>query len=129
MKLQRIVDLKILDIMIIILAAALTGFSSFAAYIQPRDEISVVIQGADRKWIFPLDAEETVTVPGPLGNTVVRLHGKEAWVESSPCANQTCVGMGHASSRGAWAACLPNNVFFLIEGTSGNENNPDSTAW
>ena len=126
---MKIVDLKILDLVIILLAAALTGFSAFMVYVQPRDNIRVVIQGSDQKWIFPLDAEETVTVRGLLGNTVVRIHGNEAWVESSPCANQTCVAMGHSNSRGSWVACLPNNVFFLIEGTDGNGNTPDSTAW
>ena len=122
--------LKIPDLVIILLAAALTGFSSFIAYVQPQNSIRVVIRGAlDQEWIFPLNAEETVSVPGPLGNTVVRIHGKEAWVESSPCANQTCVGMGHANSRGGWVACLPNNVFFLIEGTNENGTHPDITAW
>ena len=121
--------LKIADIVIILLAIALTGFSAFVVYAQPRDTIRVVIQGSNQKWIFPLDAEETVRVRGPLGNTVVRIHGNEAWVESSPCANQTCVAMGHANSRGGWVACLPNNVFFLIEGTNENGTHPDITAW
>ena len=121
--------LKALDIVIILLAVALTGFSAFAVYIQPRNDIRVVIEGSNQVWIFPLNAEETISVQGPLGNTIVRIHGNEAWVEFSPCENQTCVGMGHASSRGDWVACLPNNVYFVIEGTNGNGNYPDSTAW
>ena len=121
--------LKIPDIVIILLAVALTGFSAFAVYIQPRNDVRVVIQGTNQLWIFPLDAEETISVQGPLGNTIVRIHGNEAWVESSPCDNQTCVGMGHAGSRGDWVACLPNSVFFVIEGINGNGNYPDSTAW
>jgi hypothetical protein len=121
--------LKIPDLVIILLALALTGFSAFVVYIQPRGNIRVVIQGSNQKWIFPMDAEETVSVPGPLGNTVVRIHGNESWVESSPCANQTCVAMGRANSRGDWVACLPNNVFFIIEGIDENGNHPDSTAW
>jgi hypothetical protein len=122
--------LKIPDLVIILLAAALTGFSSFVAYVQPQNSIRVMIRGtSDQEWIFPLSAEETVTVQGPLGNTVVRIHGNEAWVESSPCANQTCVGMGHADSRGDWVACLPNNVFFLIEGSNESRYYPDTTSW
>jgi hypothetical protein len=122
--------LKIADLVIILLAVALTGFSSFVAYIQPQNSIRVVIRGAsDQEWIFPLDAEETVTVRGPLGITVVRIHGNEAWVESSPCANQTCVGMGRADSRGDWVACLPNNVFFFFEGSNVSGYYPDSTSW
>ena len=122
--------LKIPDLIIIMLAAALTGYSSFMAYVLPQNSIRVVIRGAsEQEWIFPLDAEETVTVQGPLGDTVVRIHGNKAWVESSPCANQTCVAMGHADSRGGWVACLPNSVFFLIEGSNESGYYLDSTSW
>jgi hypothetical protein len=121
--------LNVADVVIILLAAALVGFSSFAAYIQPQNSIRVVIQSSGSEWIFPMDAEETVTVRGPLGDTIVRIHGNEAWVEASPCQNQTCVAMGHINSRGAWVACLPNNVFFLIEGSDESGNEPDVHSW
>jgi len=121
--------LKFADAAIILLAFALVGLSSFAAYIQPQNSIRVAIQGSGSEWIFPLDAEETVTVRGPLGDTIVRIHGNEAWVESSPCQNQTCVAMGHVNSRGAWVACLPNNVFFLIEGSDESKDEPDVHSW
>jgi len=121
--------LKFADVAIILLALALVGLSSFTAYVQPQNSIRVAIQGSDSEWIFPLDAEETVTVRGPLGDTIVRIHGNEAWVEASPCQNQTCVAMGHVNSRGAWVACLPNNVFFLIEGSDESKNEPDVHSW
>ena len=121
--------IKVTDVVIIILALGLTGFSAFASYIKPRNTTQVLIEGAGQKWIFPLDAEETVSVQGPLGNTVVRIHGNEVWVDSSPCDNQTCVAMGHARGKGDWVACLPNNVFFIIEGSNDTGNNTDTAAW
>jgi len=120
---------KIPDIVIILLSLGLTGFSAFSAYIKPHQTTQVVIQGQKQTWVFPLDAEETVSVQGPLGNTIVRIHGKEAWVESSPCTNKTCVLSGHIGFMGTWVACLPNNVFLLIEGNDENGNFPDSTVW
>jgi hypothetical protein len=119
--------IKILDVMIILSALALTGFSAYAAYIKPQKKPQVFIRGQERTWIFPLDAEETVVVPGPLGNTVVRIHENQAWVESSPCVNKTCVAQGHVQRRGAWAACLPNIVFLLIEGN--NDPVIDAYSW
>ena len=83
--------IKIPDIVIILLALGLTGFSAFASYLSPRITTQVLIQGRDQLWLFPLDAEETVVVRGPLGDTVIRIHANQAWVESSPCDNQTCV--------------------------------------
>ena len=93
----------------------------------------VVIQGPnDRKWIYPLSAEETVRVAGVLGgDTVVRISGGEVWAESSPCDNQTCVAMGriNAVSMFPWVACLPNNVFFKVEGTDDVDIHVDGAAW
>jgi hypothetical protein len=113
---------------VIILLAAFGCFSAFSIYIKPQLSTQVLIQGSGGEWIFPLDAEETVRVPGPLGDTVIRIHNNEAWVESSPCMNQVCVAAGHIHRFGAWAACLPNNVFLIVEGN--NENGgPDAVSW
>jgi hypothetical protein len=121
--------LKVMDIVVVILALGLTGFSAFAAYIQPGDTPQVVINGSGREWIFPLDANETVEVPGPLGNTIVRIEDNQAWVESSPCTNQVCVAAGHVHTQGDWVACLPNNVFLMVEGKEVRRHVPDTTSW
>jgi hypothetical protein len=120
--------IKTADILIILLAAGLTFFSAFAAYMKPQKTVRVLIQGQGQKWTFPLDAEETVVVSGPLGNTVVRIQNNRAWVESSPCENQTCVAAGHVTRQGAWAACLPNNVLLMIEGND-DDGEVDAVAW
>ena len=115
--------------MIILLSLGVTVFSSFAAYVKPSNTLMVLIEGQGQRWIYPLDAEETVTVRGPMGDTVIRIHNNEAWVESSPCDNQTCIGMGHVDYNGAWVACLPNNVFFMIEGSDELRRITDTTTW
>jgi hypothetical protein len=120
---------RTLDVVIMALGLGLTGFSGFAAYVRPQNAAQVLIQGPSRKWLFPLDADETVAVPGPLGDTVVRVRAGRAWVESSPCNNQTCVAGGHIHRPGQWAACLPNNIFLMIEGTGDSGDAPDTVAW
>jgi hypothetical protein len=119
--------LKFCDVVMIVFAIVLAGVSAFFVYARPRNTTQVIIAGSDREWVFPLDAEETVAVPGPLGKTIVRIHDHQAWVESSPCDNQVCVAAGHLDGNGQWAACLPNNVMVRIEGP--NENTPDSGSW
>jgi hypothetical protein len=127
--LRRRILLKFTDILIIILALSLTVFSAFASYIKPINAIQVQIESFGQQWIFPLDAEETVSVNGPLGNTVIKIHENEAWVDSSPCNNQTCVAMGHVRSNGDWAACLPNNVFLIIKGSDDIRRTIDAATW
>ena len=120
-------SIKLWDVVIIILALAFTGFSAFSVYIKSSNAPQVLIHGASQKWIFPLDAEETVAVRGPLGHTVIRIHNGQAWVESSPCDNKICVTAGHLNRQGEFAACLPNKVLLMIEG-SANSGKPDDAT-
>jgi hypothetical protein len=123
--------LKPLDFLAVAIAAACVFFSAFTAYARPGDAAGEVVIRASsgRVWVYPLDAEETVAVQGPLGDTVVRISGRRAWTASSPCSNQTCVAAGHITAEGEWVACLPNGVFFSIEGTGHDGEDLDSLAW
>jgi hypothetical protein len=121
--------LKPLDFLVIGISLALTGFSAFTVYSQPQASDQVVIQGSGKTWVYPIDAEETIAVPGPLGETIVKIHDHQAYVTFSPCDNQTCVAAGHVSSDGEWVACLPNNVFIIIEGTDNGSGNLDTQSW
>ena len=127
------------DCVIILLALMLTLYSAYAIYAKPQNNTVVMIRGEESEWVFPLNSDETVEVHGPLGITLIRIHGLEAWVESSPCKNQICVAAGQIHGYRTWIACLPNNVFLLIEGntiegniTEGNNESgitPDSISW
>jgi hypothetical protein len=119
--------IKILDIIIIFLAASLTLSSAYAAYIKPESRARVLIRGQNKEWTFPLETSETVTVGGPLGDTIIKINEGRAWIESSPCDNQTCIGMGYVSKQGQWALCLPNKVMLFIEGT--DDEHIDSISW
>ncbi|GHU78205.1 hypothetical protein FACS189462_2260 [Spirochaetia bacterium] len=121
--------LKPLDFVVIGLSLALTAFSAFVIYGRPEAAGQVTIQGSGGVWVFPLDAEETLTVPGPLGDTVVEIRDHRARVLSSPCDNQTCVAAGHIDTNGEWAACLPNKVFVVIEGAYDDNGTVDTAAW
>jgi len=126
------IPIKIPDIVIILLFAALTVYSGITIFARATDAPMVVIHGpGNRVWVYPLDSEETIRVRGVLGDdTVVRISGGQVWAESSPCDNQTCVGMGRINNASwlPWIACLPNNVFFMIEGTD-DSGNIDGAAW
>jgi hypothetical protein len=119
--------LKPLDIPVILLSLLLTIAAAAGVYALPQAHPEVTIRGPGRTWVFPLDAEETIKVPGAIGDTVVEIRGGAAAITASPCANQTCVAAGHLSRQGQWTACLPNNVFLLIEGKSIDA--PDAASW
>jgi len=118
---------KIFDIIIILLVAIVTFFIAFRVYMNPQKQAQVLVRGQSREWTYPVGTEETITVPGPIGNTTVRLHGNRAWIETSPCDNQTCVAAGSVSRQGQWTACLPNNVLLMIHGAE--DDDVDSFVW
>lgn len=98
------------------MALGLTALSGALVYGNTGTAAQVLIRGAGGRWIFPQNAVETVTVPGPLGDTVVELREREVRVLSSPCLNQTCVTAGKIRAPGQWLVCLPNRVFVSVEG-------------
>jgi hypothetical protein len=118
--------LKVLDIPVIALAAALTLLIGATAYDQEAASSRVIVRGAGKTWIFPLEAEELVSVTGSIGETIVKISEGRAAIVSSPCSGQTCVAAGTLAKNGQWAACLPNKVFLRIEG---GEDNIDAAAW
>jgi hypothetical protein len=127
--------LKPFDWVIVSLGLALTIGSVFWAYAGAGTRSSILIQGAEDRWVYPLDAEALVRVPGPLGDTVVEIRAGGARVRSSPCANQTCLSARAVHRHGEWLACLPNGVLVRVEsaphtgGEASGEGGIDAASW
>lgn len=113
--------LKPFDIVIVLASIGIVAASAVWAYGPNTGEDKVVIKARDGEYIYPLDADREVKVPGPLGDTLVEIHGKHVHIADSPCPNKTCVAAGSIGEAGQWLACLPNQVLVRIEGKSDNE--------
>jgi hypothetical protein len=122
--------LRPFDLVVTGLALAITVFFSVRIYSGPVRQEELIVKGPGGSWVFPLEAEERIEVPGPLGTTVVELRDGEARVLASPCTNQLCVSAGAVRRRGQWIACLPNSVLVTVEGRedAGGEA-LDAAAW
>jgi len=120
------VGVRIFDIIIILAVAGLTVYAFYIAYMRPQGKSLVLIRGDAGEWVYPVNAEETILLKGPIGDTTVRIHGNSAWIESSPCDNHTCIAVGSVSKQGEWAACLPNNVLLIIHGI---DDGVDGITW
>ena len=104
--------------------------SFFWVYGEPAGRSLLKLKGENGEWVFPVDADETIAVSGPLGDTVVTIHGGQACVVSSPCIHKSCVAAGSVRFPGQWAACLPNRVMVYIEkGAVTTEDETDAASW
>jgi hypothetical protein len=119
--------LKILDVSAIVLSLLAIGGFSVAAYAGKAGARDVVIEASGERWIYPLDTDRRVSIPGPLGETLVVIHGGKAFVEDSPCPDKLCVHMPAISQQGQWIACLPNRVFVRVGG--GSEQDIDQLSY
>jgi len=61
-----------------------------------------------------LDRDRTVRVAGPLGESVIEVHGGRARFTHSPCRAKVCVLSGWLHDPGAIAACVPNEVAVAV---------------
>lgn len=128
------VRIRALDISIFILALLVIGLIALQTYVRGGGTPEITIEAAGRdaaasaeqQWIFPLDAQTTLRVPGPLGETVVVIEEGSARVVSSPCTEKICIKTGRISKPGQWIACLPNRVFISIRGRRSEQ--PDAIS-
>jgi len=60
--------LRVLDYVIILVAVAITVATAVLLYGGGAASLQVMVEGSGKTWIFPIGAEETLQVPGPIGN-------------------------------------------------------------
>ena len=107
---------RLLDGIILVIVLSVAVFSGVRIYGHRENRVHLVIETPDGTWIYSLDTDRRLQIPGPLGNTVIEISGKKARFAESPCPNRTCISEPPISRKGEWSACLPNRVVIRIEG-------------
>jgi len=118
---------KPVDIVVLTLVLGAAVASGLFIYGNRSAKTHLVVEAPSGEWIYALESDRTVEIPGPLGNTVVRIEAGSARIVDSPCPNKTCIAGPHISHKGEWNACLPNQVILRIDG-EGEEDGVDAVA-
>ena len=105
--------MKLLDYVAVAFSVALVTVISTTVY-GGDGRTTVQITAPDVEYLFAPSVEETVTVHGPIGETVVRIENGRAHVVGSHCDLKICLRTGQIEQPGSWIACLPNRVFVSI---------------
>ena len=124
-------NLRLADWIIVLITAVFTLFYTVRIYGAAADNLHFIINGNKENWIYSLNQNDQITVPGPLGNTIIELKDGKARFLSSPCVNQICISSGIIQRRAQWIACLPNAVLVRVEGNTGQrqEAEIDAVVW
>src|SRR5262245_15225132 len=104
------------DYLVVALAALFTA-GLFPLFWRGGPAERVVIR-ADGKVFAEVDlaVNKTLSVPGPLGTTLVRVEPGRARVLADPGPRQYCVLQGWLTRAGDLALCAPNRVSLQITG-------------
>ena len=104
----------------IILLLAIAGTATLYVWLwQPKGgeaETVRIWSGDEEQGRYPLTEPRTITVEGPLGQTVIEIDQGAARVAADPGARQLCVRAGWLERPGDQAHCLPNRVTVEILG-------------
>lgn len=69
---------------------------------------------------YSLNQIRTLSLQGPLGNSIISIQNGKVRFVSSPCNNQYCVHQGWIKKVGQAAICLPNQVSLELLGNKKN---------
>ena len=79
-------------------------------------ETAVITALAQSPLQVSLRKNQTLTVAGPLGDSVLEVQDGRVRFRASPCRGKQCIHSGWLSRAGEFAACLPNRVSVTLVG-------------
>ncbi|MBQ9538012.1 MAG: NusG domain II-containing protein [Treponema sp.] len=113
---MKLNSIKILDIPVLLLFIAILTASILMLRKGGADESQLIVRTPEGEFVYPLSKDAVYDIEGAVGTSKIEVLGGKARFLDSPCPGKTCVLSGYLSEPGAWAACLPNEVFIRIEG-------------
>ena len=103
------------DVVLIAVLLAVSGI--WFGFMLMRAQPGMVAEIHNKDGLFQeirLDENATITVPGPLGESVVRIEDSAVFMFWSPCPAKVCMNLGEIRYAGECIACVPNRVYVVI---------------
>ena len=115
----------------IALVVSLTIFLLFFLYGRSlsQDDGYLLIQDSEGESLYSMAEDREIVIEGPVGKSIIEIKGGHAGFIYGDCQDQLCVHMGDIEHSGEWAACLPNQVFIMIEGGPDDEEGVDAGVY
>jgi len=107
--------MKLLDVLLLTAVLGAAVFSGIKVYGNQGEKPRIIIESPSGTWVYGLDRNITVDIPGALGDSTVEIRDGKARIVKSPCPNQTCIAAPGIFRSGEWNACLPNKVIIRVD--------------
>ena len=103
-------------LLIFIIFFALLFFLIIPRWVLPGGKVLEIRAGDKLIGRYSLNKDNVIKVSGRLGTTSVVIDKGRARIDSSPCPNKICCGMGEIGSHGGLLVCVPNEIIVGIAG-------------
>lgn len=90
-------------------------YFTWGAYGGHAEDARIGVTGQPEQRIL-LSRNQTLTLQGALGESVIEVNDGRIRFIDSPCDNKQCIHSGWLSRAGDFAACLPNRVTVFVAG-------------
>ena len=104
------------DWLLALAACVLCGFSFPLLWQGGTGEKVLVRRGGEIFAELDLSRNQRLTVPGPLGETLIAVDKRRVRVVADPGPHQYCVRQGWLERAGEVAICAPNQVSLQVQG-------------
>ena len=108
--------LKLGDWLTLLLGSLLVVLLSVKLWNGELAEKALIRSGGKIFCIVPLSRDQEISVPGPLGISVIRIERRKVRIASDPSPRQYCVRQGWLQQAGEIALCLPNQISVELVG-------------
>lgn len=108
---------------LLVVGVALLVVGSFWLFRATGEAQRVVIEkGRQTVYTAELNVDQTFSVEGPLGPTVIQISDGRVRVLSSPCPAKVCIRTGEIHHPGQLLACVPNGLIVRVDGDAPRED-------
>ncbi|MFI3257496.1 MAG: NusG domain II-containing protein [Spirochaetales bacterium] len=115
---------KPFDFILIFCVLLVVGVSLFFAGFGKSSGAHVIVATPEGEWIYDLETDSDLEFEGIMGTSYITVEDGKAFFVQSPCANQLCVHSYPAQRNNDIIACLPNQIFLMIEREDTPKSNP-----
>ena len=79
---------------------------------------SLWVHSAEGSFHVDPAVDQQVSVQGPVGETLLRIHAGQVWIAQAPCGRQICRSMGPLQGGRGSLVCIPNQVVLRFTTTT-----------
>jgi len=75
---------------------------------------ALIMMGGEEYLRVSLTNDQTINIPGKLGDSLIEIHNNSIRFVTSPCRGKQCIHSGWLNEGGEFAACLPNRISIAV---------------